>query len=103
MLVETKVGKISCPLPAGTMSEIVLSIRPEHIEVFKQGENSEKGRNIVQGTVNSATFLGSTIDCTVRVGSEILKVQVLSSKYVIEGEQVDLYLPPQFCIPLPAE
>jgi len=103
ILVGTEIGELSCLSPENTASEVVVGIRPEHIEIFKKGEELEKNQNVVQGIVVSAVFLGSAIDCTVKAGSKLLKVQVLSSKYVTDGEEVHLYLPPQLCIALSAK
>jgi len=100
ILVGTEIGELSCASSESTPGEVVVGIRPEHIEIFKQGEALEKKQNVVQGTVVSAMFLGNTIDCTVKVRSKLVKAQVLSSKYVIEGEEVHLYLPPHLCIAL---
>jgi len=100
ILVGTEIGELSCASSENTPSEIVVGIRPEHIELIKKGEELGKKQNVVQGTVVSAIFLGSTIDCTVKVGSKQLRVQVLSSKHVIDGEEVHLCLLPHLCIPL---
>jgi len=103
VVVDTRIGKISCPLHEHTDSNVLVGIRPEHIEIINQCENPEKLQNIVQGIVVSATFLGSTIDCTVKVGSETLKIIVLSFRLINEGEKVYLHIPSHLCNLLPAE
>jgi iron(III) transport system ATP-binding protein len=92
--VETSLGELRCPLPAGIKAGQPVSVmfRPEAVLIH--AENSDSGGNIVRGTVKSAVFTGN------RVGYEIdsgeCHIRAETSPYVAEikkGQQVWVELP----------
>jgi iron(III) transport system ATP-binding protein len=100
---QTELGEIESLSSESAPEDVMIGIRPEHIEVSGEKDLSSKGKNVFRGTVSSALFIGKSRDCVMQVGSRSMRVQLPSSKDVTEGEQIYLYLPPKFCIVLPAD
>lgn len=71
IMMRTAFGRLTirCPVefPAGT--DVVLSVRPEDVEVHAAPCDRE---NVFRGTVDRAVFLGESQDVWVRVGSEMI-------------------------------
>ena len=56
------------------------------------------GSNIVEGTVDTLSFLGNVVDCSVNVEGQALQVQLSPPATVQSGQWVTLYLPPDKCV-----
>ncbi len=100
---ETKKG-ILFFIPATRLEKnqpAVISIRPEHIEVYK--EKPQGLDNLVEGTVKEAVFMGDAYHCQVAVGEDLLRVHTHPFLTISPGEKVYLRLDPQSCNGLPAE
>jgi len=100
---ETKKGTFSF-VPATPMEKnqaVVISIRPEHIQVHKQKPQGLE--NVVEGTVKEAVFMGDAYHCQIAVGDELLRVHTHPFLNMRPGEKVYLHLDPQSCNGLPAE
>lgn len=95
--VQTVLGKVQCRILPDMPNGVVVSIRPEHIELKGRNDLLSEGGNVCKGTVVSRLFLGKLGECYVRVGTQDLKVQLPSFTDVQEGEEVCLYMPPEFC------
>ncbi len=99
--VLTALGEMECLVPRQGEDTILITIRPEHIEVMKMESNAGERRNVFRGTVVSALFLGRFGECNVQVGPQNMKVHVPSFVDVTEGEEIRLYFPPERCVALP--
>jgi iron(III) transport system ATP-binding protein len=80
---------------------VVISIRPEHIQVHKQ--KPQGGENIVEGTVKEAVFMGDAYHCQISAGDTLLRVHTHPFLTMSVGENVFLELDVQSCNGLPAE
>jgi iron(III) transport system ATP-binding protein len=71
--VDSSIGQLDCVAPSQveTGDQVILAIRPEHIEPHAPGDERE---NIFEGVLEAASFIGNAMDCTVRVGDQNLKV-----------------------------
>jgi iron(III) transport system ATP-binding protein len=101
--IETKKGVFSF-VPATRMEKnqkAVLSVRPEHIEVYKDKPQSPE--NVVEGVIKEAIFMGDAYHCQIAVGDELLRVHTHPFLAMSPGEKVYLRLDPQSCNGLPAE
>ena len=99
---ETKNGSLSF-VPATRMEKgqaVVISIRPEHIEVHKQ--KPQEADNVVEGTIKDAVFMGDAFHCHVAVQDQLLRVHTHPFQPMTPGEKVYLHLDPQSCNGLPA-
>jgi iron(III) transport system ATP-binding protein len=101
--VETKRGVFSF-VPSTHLDRnqsIVVSIRPEHIQVHKQ--KPEGLENVVEGTVKESIFMGDAYHCQIAVGDSLLRVHTHPFLSMNAGETVYLHLDPRSCNGLPAD
>jgi iron(III) transport system ATP-binding protein len=102
-IASTSIGEIECSLPGPLPDDIIVSIRPEHIEIVASEQDYRQLKNVFKGTVRTAVFLGKNFDCTVQVGSESIRLEVPSSRSIREGSTVYLHFPPDVCCAIPAD
>lgn len=100
-ITQTDLGEIESLFTESASEDVVVGIRPEHIEISGEKDFSGERKNVFRGIVKTALFIGKSRDCVIEVGSKNIRLQLPFSKDVMEGEQVYLYLPPKFCIVLP--
>jgi iron(III) transport system ATP-binding protein len=74
---------------------VVVAIRPQRIRLHGQGR---QGRNDLPGKVQSGLYLGAAFQYVVETPVGSLRVEAMEP---VQGE-VSLYLPPEWCIVLPA-
>ncbi|MFQ5917064.1 MAG: ABC transporter ATP-binding protein [Candidatus Binatia bacterium] len=99
---ETKNGSLSF-VPATRMEKgqaVVISIRPEHIQVHKQ--KPQMNDNVVEGTIKDAVFMGDAFHCHITVQDQLLRVHTHPFMPMTPGNKVYLHLDPQSCNGLPA-
>jgi iron(III) transport system ATP-binding protein len=77
------------PLPNGT--KVVVSIRPEVIELTREGSDGAR-QNEWCGTVVSMAYLGATTDYIIEVGDRPVRVQGTASTAFAPGTRVYLYM-----------
>ena len=101
--IETKKGTFSFVPASGLQKNqaVVMSIRPEHIQVHKQKPQGLD--NVVEGLVKEAVFMGDAYHCQVAVGDVLLQVHTHPFLTMTTDEKVYLHLDPQSCNGLPAE
>jgi iron(III) transport system ATP-binding protein len=101
--IETKRGIFSFIPATGLVKNqsAVISIRPEHIQVYKQ--KPEGLDNVVEGMVKEAVFMGDAYHCQIAVGDLLLRVHTHPFLSMSPGEKVYLRLDPQSCNGLAAE
>jgi len=75
--------------------EVLVVVRPECIQL---GGNGAAGQNVVEGTVDTLSFLGNLVDCAVTVDGQSLQVQLVPPVTLRTGERVTLRLPPESCV-----
>jgi len=77
-----------------TQKNLLLGIRPQHLNLFQGATNGANGRNIVSGTVYVSEPLGTEVLVRVRVGSELVQVLTTDEIQVDLDEPVTLEIPP---------
>jgi len=99
--VETAYGMLDCPpqdhLRVG--DEVIISLRPENI--FVHSEQPREMKNVWQGKVQVAVFLGETYDCQILVGDQIFRVRVHPSQRVRRDDPVYLHIPSESVTVMP--
>jgi ABC-type Fe3+/spermidine/putrescine transport system ATPase subunit len=101
---EFKISQMS----SSVNEEIFLAIRPEKIEVFKQGEIPPDlhPSNLIQGRIDVVTFLGAAVRLVVHMGGEEVISDVIEKEFeqrqLKQGEDVFLYFPPGGFLVYPA-
>lgn len=102
---EFRISK-SESLPSG---EVFLAIRPEKVEVFKQGEapSDVESQNLVSGRIDVVTFLGAAVRLVINMDGEEVISDVIEKEFeqrqLRQGEKVFLYFPPEDFILYPAK
>ena len=100
-VVQTPIGRLECP-GLETSAEgynIKLGIRSESIRL---APNPDEGmKNVFQGLVKSAVFLGEYIDCDVVIGDHTFSIKVPPEVEVIVGSKVNVELPSECWVILP--
>lgn len=96
VMVDTAHGPIRClPPPDATPgTEVLVSIRPEDVEV-EDGARSGEGW---EATVEQAVFLGESIDCRLAVNGVVLRARVHPSVRLRRGDRVSVSFRPDRCI-----
>lgn len=81
--------------------KVVLAIRPEKIEVYKNGEEAHhlEQSNLVPGRIDVVTFLGGVVRLVVNMDEEELISDVIEKEFeqkgLKRGAQILLYFPPE--------
>ena len=79
--------------------EIVLSVRPEDIEL---SERRQDGENTYQATVDQKVFLGEFVDFQVRIGTRSVQSRAHPSLRTRVGEGLYVRIDPEKCVALKA-
>jgi iron(III) transport system ATP-binding protein len=105
-LVETAApGPIRCTIPATLPAgeAVTVSVRPEHIRLFREAPPPEVKDNILVGSVKVVSFMGEFNDCQLAVGETTFRVRTDPFLRPRRGEQVYLHLDPESCVAVPRE
>jgi iron(III) transport system ATP-binding protein len=97
--IETPIGVMRCRLDASLRpgEPVTLVIRPEHV-ALSVGEATPGVPNTVAGEVDAVIYLGNLLECSVRAGTETMRVQLHPSTPVARGARVSLALPIEHCL-----
>ncbi len=93
-------------LPEG---KVFLAIRPEKIEVFRRGEIPEglERSNLAIGRIDVITFLGAAVRLTIHLEGEEVISDIIEKEFsrreFRQGEEVQLYFPPEAFMVFSAE
>lgn len=96
---ESQICSLSCRLGPGISpgDAVTIAIRPENV-VLNSGYPAAAEENTVAGEVQSVQFLGNMLDCTVKVGSHLISVQLHPSGAPKPGSAVSLHFPVDHCL-----
>jgi iron(III) transport system ATP-binding protein len=99
--VESGLGTLACtaPSPVSVGDSILLAIRPEHVELA----NGSAVPNTLSAVLDSASFVGSSMDCMVRVGAQPLRVMLHPERTPGPGSACTLHVAPRNCLAMRAE
>jgi len=100
--VRTGVGEFSAQAIGmlRTGDPIVLSVRPEDIQLFERRPEQHDGSNICEGIVEARVFLGECVDFGIKLGAQTLFARGHPSLRAAVGEPIFLRLNPEKCIAL---
>ncbi len=96
-------GELEPATPVGVGDQVVVSIKPENI-VVAAGNGVEAGTNVFRGKVDFTSYLGAFSEVLVSMGGR-LKIKVVKpseSISFVDGEQVSVTLPKEYCSVLPS-
>jgi iron(III) transport system ATP-binding protein len=102
-LVETPHGELFCYVPNSIFkgAPVLISVRPQNVLVSK--ELVPNARNVLEGRLRVAVFLGEYVDCQIEIGNEVLRAHMQSREKVHRGDEVFVHLPREVCTVVPDE
>ncbi len=80
---------------------VVVSIRPEDVELFDEAPPCADGDNLCRGTVDASVFLGDYFDLQVKVGERLLLARAHPSLRAAPGAPIHLRIKAEKCIVIP--
>jgi iron(III) transport system ATP-binding protein len=80
---------------------VVVSIRPEDVELFEQPPECADGDNLCRGTVDAKVFLGDYFDFQVKVGERLLLARAHPSLRTPIGAPIHVRIKAEKCIAIP--
>ena len=97
-LVQTKYGSLDCAVPhpanINVASNILVSVRPEDIQLSRATVSSDSGW---VGVVEQVSFLGGLVEFQISIGDARLRARVHPSNFFQEGDTVQLTFQPGRC------
>ena len=85
----------------GAGEPVVISVRPEDIELSGQHREGTEIGNVCEGVVAARVFLGEHLGFQVKVGEQFLLVRAHPSMSTRVGEKVFLAVNPEKCVAIP--
>ncbi|MBI4318028.1 MAG: ABC transporter ATP-binding protein [Chloroflexi bacterium] len=100
-VIESAIGSLGCCCPGETTegSEVLVSVRPESVVLHQV--KPEKARNVFEGTVRMAIFLGEYVDYQVLVAQQIIHAREHPTLEVKRGDKIYLEMPVERCMVVP--
>ena len=102
--VSTRFGAldVQCGEALGTDAAVVISVRPEDIELSEQAPQRVDGTNVISGTVHAKAFFGEYLDFQVKVGESVLLARAHPSLRTPIGEPIHMRMRAEKCIAIPS-
>ena len=100
--VATALGELNvqCIEPLAKDAPVVISVRPEDVELFEAPQPREDGDNVCSGTVEAKVFLGDYLDFQVKVGDSVLLARVHPSLRTPVGHPIHVRMRAEKCVAL---
>ncbi len=98
--VMTALGELKAHAADGVVRDaaVVVSVRPEDVELSEQEPTPEADDNIVRTTVHAKDFLGEYLDFQVRVGDVVLQARAHSSLRTPTGDPIFVRMRAAKCV-----
>jgi iron(III) transport system ATP-binding protein len=102
--VSTKLGElqVQCENGVSQNDALVVSVRPEDVELFEEPPALGDGYNVCMGTVDAKVFLGEYLDFQVKIGDCMLLARGHPSLRTPVGDMVHVRMKTEKCIAIPA-
>jgi iron(III) transport system ATP-binding protein len=82
---------------------VVISVRPEDVELVETEPPPAAGDNIVSGTVHAKDFLGEYLDFHVKVGDVVLQARAHPSLRTPTGDTIFVRMKSEKCVAIPTD
>jgi iron(III) transport system ATP-binding protein len=82
----------------GKNAAVIVSVRPEDVELSEAPPTAGDGDNVCKGTVNAKDFLGDYLDFHVRVGDVVLQAKAHPSLRTPTGDPIYLRMKAEKCV-----
>jgi iron(III) transport system ATP-binding protein len=80
---------------------VIVSVRPEDVELVEAPPAAADGDNVYKGTVNAKDFLGDYLDFSVKVGDVVLLAKAHPSLRTPIGDPIYLRMKADKCVAMP--
>ena len=80
---------------------VIVSVRPEDVELSEREPATSEGDNIIRATVHSKDFLGEYLDFHVKVGDVVLQAKAHPSLRTPTGDAIYLRMKAHKCVAIP--
>jgi iron(III) transport system ATP-binding protein len=104
-LVSSAVGEIKAHAGEGISKNgaVIVSIRPEDIELTEQEPTRSDGENIIRAAVHTKDFLGEYLDFHVKVGDVVLQARAHPSLRTPTGDLIYVRVKADKCVAIPSD
>ncbi len=103
--VSSALGEIKAHAGEGISKNatVIVSVRPEDVELSEAPLTAGDGDNVCRGTVNAKDFLGDYLDFQVKVGDIVLVAKVHPSLRTPTGDAIYLRIKAEKCVAIPSD
>ena len=81
---------------------VIVSVRPEDVELSEAPPTTSDGDNVCKGTVHAKDFLGEYLDFQVKVGDVVLQSRAHPSLRTPTGEPIYVRMRSEKCVAIPS-
>jgi iron(III) transport system ATP-binding protein len=103
-LVASALGEIKAHAAEGVAKDktVIVSVRPEDVELSEHEPSAAEGDNIIRATVHSKDFLGEYLDFHVKAGDVVLQSRAHPSLRTPTGDPIFVRLRSEKCVAIPS-
>jgi iron(III) transport system ATP-binding protein len=103
--ISSAVGEIKAHAGDGVTKNkgVIVSVRPEDVELSEREPATAEGENIIRATVHSKDFLGEYQDFHVKVGDVVLASRAHPSLRTPTGEAIFVRMRAEKCVAIPSD
>jgi iron(III) transport system ATP-binding protein len=104
-LVSSALGEIKAHAGEGVSKNktVIVSVRPEDVELSEQEPVAVDGDNIIRATVLAKDFLGEYLDFHVKVGDVVLQSRAHPSLRTPTGDSIYVRMRSEKCVAIPSD
>jgi iron(III) transport system ATP-binding protein len=104
-VVSSAMGELRAHAGEGIAKDarVMVSVRPEDVELSEAPPASAAGDNVCQGTIAAKDFLGDYLDCHVRVGDVVLTAKAHPSLRTPTGDAIFLRMKADKCVAIASD
>ena len=98
--VRTAIGELKVNAAHGVVRDaaVVISVRPEDLELSEQEFKPEADDNVIRATVHAKDFLGEYLDFHVKVGDVVLQARSHPSLRTATGDPIFVRMRAEKCV-----
>jgi len=104
-VVSSGMGEIKAHAAEGVAKNntVIVSIRPEDVELSEQEPQAATGENVIRATVHNKDFLGEYLDFHVKVGDVVLQARAHPSLRTPTGDPIFVRMKADKCIAIASD
>jgi len=104
-VVSSALGDLKAQASEGVAknASVIVSVRPEDVELSEQQPAAADGENVVRAIVHAKDFLGEYLDFHVKVGDVVLQARAHPSLRTPTGDPIYLRIKAEKCVAIPSD